>query len=87
MKKKNSLTFRIFQRKIIQIDTNCLQKHLIKEKFYLNCVNLYQKKSTNINQKSTKSNFNTIRLNSNNIICKKISFFSCSFLFEQNFQL
>lgn len=84
MKKKNLLTFRIFQRKIIR-DTNCLQKHLIKEKFYLNCVN--QKKSTNINQKSTKSNFNTIRLSSNNIICKKISFFSCSFLFEQNFQL
>lgn len=86
MKKKNSLTFRIFQRKIIR-DTNSLQKHLIKEKFDLNCVNLYQKKSTNINQKSTKSNFNTIRLSSNNIICKKISFFSCSFLFEQNFQL
>lgn len=85
MKKKNLLTFRIFQRKIIR-DTNS-QKHLIKEKFYLNCVNLYQKKSTNINQKSTKSNFNTIRLSSNNIICKKISFFSCSFLFEQNFQL
>lgn len=86
MKKKNLLTFRIFQRKIIR-DTNSLQKHLIKEKFDLNCVNLYQKKSTNINQKSTKSNFNTIRLSSNNIICKKISFFSCSFLFEQNFQL
>lgn len=48
MKKKNLLTFRIFQRKIIR-DTNSLQKHLIKEKFYLNCVNLYQKKSTNIN--------------------------------------
>lgn len=48
MKKKNLLTFRIFQRKIIR-DTNSLQKHLIKEKFDLNCVNLYQKKSTNIN--------------------------------------
>lgn len=86
MKKKNLLTFRIFQRKIIR-DTNSLQKHLIKEKFYLNYVNLYQKKSMNINQKSTKSNFNTIRLSNNNIICKKISFFSYSFLFEQNFQL